>query len=629
MVEGGHEMAEEKELVMVFDTNTIQHLGIRMYSTLPPVIAEIVANSYDADAKKVEIYLNDAESLEIIIKDDGHGMEFNELNPKFLKIGRNRRDEEGGMLSPGGRPVIGKKGIGKLSFFGISKLIIVETVKGALLNEFTMSLDEILQEKGLYKPTIIIINKKVDKEHGTTIKLHDLKRKSKFIPMDIARSLARSFRVFDEKDFDVKIIHNSEEVIELTNDMKYEGMSFEFLWKLPITDKELIAKLPEYDYSSQINGKIISSEKTVPADMKGIALFSNGKLVNDHGFYGDKATSHGYEYLTGDLDVSFIDEWDEDVISTNRRSLNWENEETLKLAAYLRNVITGIYNQQREFKGEKKKKRIEIIVGSDIDEWLVSLPRHEQKLARDIVKTIVSSEELNDEKASDLITYVQDSFKFESFKDFAAELDDIAEISNEHLLQLLRDWKLIEAKEFYRLSIVRVKAIEQFEEYISQNAREVPTLHDFFKQLPWLLDPRIMEFKDEVYYSTLLGENYPDADEELESNRRIDFVCMIFANNFFIIELKRPRHKLRKKDIDQAIDYRTFVESLKGNEVTSATSTVAYIVCGERDDNRIVADMAETYRAKGHIFVRTYHELLNNARNYHQEFIDKYDEMKK
>ena len=169
MAEGSPKTTEEKELVMEFDPNTIQHLGIKMYSTLPPVIAEIVANSYDADAKEVNIYLNDTGSLEIIIEDDGHGMSYPELNPKFLKIGRNRREEDGGMLSPGGRPVIGKKGIGKLSFFGIAKLIIVETFKGNLLNAFSMSLDDILQERDVYKPKIACKDKKDEKQHVTTI----------------------------------------------------------------------------------------------------------------------------------------------------------------------------------------------------------------------------------------------------------------------------------------------------------------------------------------------------------------------------------------------------------------------------------------------------------------------------
>ncbi len=627
MIEGSPETLEEKELVMEFDPNTIQHLGIKMYSTLPPVIAEIVANSYDADAKEVKVYLNDTDELEIIIEDDGHGMAYTEINPKFLKIGRNRREEENGTESPGGRPVIGKKGIGKLSFFGISKLIIVKTIKGHLLNTFSMNLNDILEERDLYKPKIMHKNEKAGKEHGTTVTLYDLKRKSKFSPNDIARSLARTFRVFDEKDFDVKIIHNNVNVIELTNDMKYEGIPIEFEWKLPITDKELVAKLPEYEYSPEITGRIISSGHTVPADMKGVALFSNGKLVNDHGFYGNKATSHGYEYLTGDLDVSFIDKWDEDVISTNRRSLNWEDEETMKLASYLRDVITTIYNKQRELKGEKKKKRIEKIVGTDIDEWIKDLPKHEQKLARNVVNTIVNSEELDDEKASDLISYVQDSFKFESFKEFAAELDALAGVSEEALLKLLKDWELIEAKEFYKLSLVRIEAIKTFEKHIKGNALEVPTVHGFLKTFPWLLDPRIMEFKDEIYYSTLLREAYPDDKEELESNRRIDFLCTSLVNSRFVLELKRPQHKIRLVDLLQADDYRTFVESKQGNEPEEEKTVVAYVICGERNYERKVASIEEALRGK--VYVRTYHDLLIRAQKYHQEFIDKYDEMQK
>ena len=49
----------ENELKMTFTPNTIEHLGVRMYSTLPPVIAELIANSQDADASRVDIFLKD------------------------------------------------------------------------------------------------------------------------------------------------------------------------------------------------------------------------------------------------------------------------------------------------------------------------------------------------------------------------------------------------------------------------------------------------------------------------------------------------------------------------------------------------------------------------------------------
>jgi signal transduction histidine kinase len=69
---------------MRFDPNTIEHLGVKMYSALPPIIAEIVSNSYDAEARKVDIFLDDTNSSKsITISDDGHGMNFSEINTKF------------------------------------------------------------------------------------------------------------------------------------------------------------------------------------------------------------------------------------------------------------------------------------------------------------------------------------------------------------------------------------------------------------------------------------------------------------------------------------------------------------------------------------------------------------------
>lgn len=102
---------------MTFTPNTIEHLGVRMYSTLPPVVAELIANSYDADATKVHVHLIDNGNKEIVVSDNGHGMSFSEINDKFLRIGRNRRNDEDSQESPGRRKVIGKKGLGKLSFF--------------------------------------------------------------------------------------------------------------------------------------------------------------------------------------------------------------------------------------------------------------------------------------------------------------------------------------------------------------------------------------------------------------------------------------------------------------------------------------------------------------------------------
>ena len=35
----------EPKLFMKFEANTIQHLGVKMYSTMPPALAELIANA--------------------------------------------------------------------------------------------------------------------------------------------------------------------------------------------------------------------------------------------------------------------------------------------------------------------------------------------------------------------------------------------------------------------------------------------------------------------------------------------------------------------------------------------------------------------------------------------------------
>ena len=133
----------EKKLRFTYDNQTIDHLGVKLYSTIPPMLAELISNAWDADAHNVWISLENGENKRITVKDDGSGMSFEELNDKFLKIGRNRRLDLNEDKTAGGRLVLGKKGLGKLSMFGIGRLITVTSVKDGLETSFTMDYDRI------------------------------------------------------------------------------------------------------------------------------------------------------------------------------------------------------------------------------------------------------------------------------------------------------------------------------------------------------------------------------------------------------------------------------------------------------------------------------------------------------
>src|ERR1700704_6800301 len=73
---------------LTVDLQVLRHLGIGLYSNVPAVVSEMVANAYDADAETVDVNVKDDE---IVIKDDGLGMSVWDANAKFLTVGYDKR----------------------------------------------------------------------------------------------------------------------------------------------------------------------------------------------------------------------------------------------------------------------------------------------------------------------------------------------------------------------------------------------------------------------------------------------------------------------------------------------------------------------------------------------------------
>src|SRR5436189_6285709 len=84
--------------------SVLNHLGRNLYRNSITVLGEAISNSWDADAKNVWIAI-DSRSGSFTIKDDGIGMDADDFQGKFLKIGYTKR-AAGKMQPPGKRPFI-------------------------------------------------------------------------------------------------------------------------------------------------------------------------------------------------------------------------------------------------------------------------------------------------------------------------------------------------------------------------------------------------------------------------------------------------------------------------------------------------------------------------------------------
>jgi len=616
-------MVEEKEekLKLVFDPNTIEHLGISLYSKLPSVLSELISNSWDADAEDVRIEFKDNGSIkEIHYSDDGNGMTFRELQEKYLVIGRNRRIKTGMQVSEvKGRKVIGKKGLGKLSVFGICNIIEVVSVKNRKKNHFIMNLTEIRESDGSYEPTIVLKDKVSNEASGTKLFLKEIRRKSSFELDKIALSLSKKFLIFDEMKS--TLILNSSEETPVTNDLKYRELNVQFEWKFPTEKFD-----KTYKYWDKIDGTIFTLETPVKdTEMRGIYLTSRGKIVNVAEFYGARDNDQFHSYVTGYLEVDFIDEFKDDVISTDRLSLNWENDDTKELQNYLQWIIKKIGSEWRNRRSSLKKATIKSESRIDIDEWQKELPTYEKDLSNKIIGPILENSNIDVMESSAIIGNVIDKFNNKVFKDYASKIADISKPEEIPLLLTLMDeWKTIEAKEVKGLADARIEVIKQFENYLNTNTKEVPTLHNFLKKFSWLLDPRILEFRDEVTYSNLLKESF--SEEKLdEKDRRIDFLCSnALGEILYVIEIKRSQFRVDAKALEQAYDYGSFLKEKYATQ-TGFSKVVCYVVGGSKSGERRFKDKEQTYMRTGEVFVKTYRELLEQSKEYHKEFIEAYD----
>src|SRR5205823_2421551 len=116
---------------------------------------------------------------EIIVRDDGRGMSFEECNSLYLSVGRNRRAAGEEWTTPYNdlkpRKVQGRKGIGKLAGFGIADRIAIRTVQDKQVSHFALDFTALTRspnfadEQGYSPEPLPDDGESKDETPGTTI----------------------------------------------------------------------------------------------------------------------------------------------------------------------------------------------------------------------------------------------------------------------------------------------------------------------------------------------------------------------------------------------------------------------------------------------------------------------------
>ena len=109
---------------------TIDHLGREQIADCPTAISELWKNSYDAYARRVELHIFDGDVPLAALLDNGHGMNKDEFENKWLVVGTDSKIGQSQLTAADRhglphRPRQGQKGIGRLSCANLGSLLLL------------------------------------------------------------------------------------------------------------------------------------------------------------------------------------------------------------------------------------------------------------------------------------------------------------------------------------------------------------------------------------------------------------------------------------------------------------------------------------------------------------------------
>jgi hypothetical protein len=593
---------------MEFEPTTIEHLGLRLYSSLPPVIGELVSNAWDADAPRVDVDFPQGplgDTSEVIVKDTGCGMDTHAVQDAYLRIGRDRRESERTDRSPGNRLLTGRKGLGKLSAFGVASELEIRTVKDGSAVCIRLNYDDMKAwPRGKpYEPELVTKRSGPTKEKpGTEVRVRHMHRTRAIEETWVRRELARRYTMIGT-GFDVYV--NGTPIQPSDRRLKE---SCRKCWDVSEIDGTGVA---DSSRGWQVSGWIGLVEKSSQTE-RGVDVFARGKAVELDTMFGLRTTHAQFAraYVVGEVNAEFLDQ-EEDNIATARNSVNWESEAGQKLQEWGAKALKDVFGRWIEL--QRKEKEETIIKTANFDEWLETRLPREQRVARKLISAIVADPNIDPEAAAPMLEIIKVNIEFQAFQDLVDEIEESG-ASVPTLLRLFDDWRIIEAREHLRLSDGRLEAMEKLSGFIEKGALEVQQMQPLFEENTWLIDPAWDTAEGQTTYTQQLRKHCPESKNVPEVDRRIDILGIRISGEVHVVELKRPEKTLSRSDLEQIEEY---VDWARSNFVTTGSDSPRYVrgrlIVGKLSKN---AEIREKVRrlAGDDIRVEAYSDLLEGAR---------------
>lgn len=539
--------------LMTISRLTVDKLGVKLYDRVSAVLAELIANCYDADAESVTVTapmdtllaekkggkVKD-KGLEIVVEDDGCGMSPDEVNPFYLRVGAERRADpkRGDVSRKFKRKVMGRKGVGKLAPFGVCKVVEIISAGGPVVDgvdergkaarghkvaHFTLELDKIQQDTDSgYEPPPGPLDGTVRKQSGTKVILRDFNHRRVPDIAELSRQLAARFGV-QSSNWRITLRDGNEKPSQegyeaVVGDLDVDTMPASLLrLEDPKPKKGIVLgpiSLPDGKAHDKLRAGFEYEGKAYPVTgwigyakvpykdevMAGVRIYCRDKIAAQTPVFNLKAGFTGEHsvrsYLVGELHADWLDE-EEDLIRTDRQDILWSGDLGRTFEAWGQAVVKVVGTLTLEPMRKNMWERF--LDASKFDERVLEeYPATDLKDVRDncveVARLIAKSargDELNDPEHVESL--VQLSLLFGPHLTVDQQLEKAAEGAGHPIAvisRLLRTARIAELSSFGGIAAKRVDVIERLEHHKDDAATIEAVLQDLLESAPWLINPQ-------------------------------------------------------------------------------------------------------------------------------------------
>lgn len=400
-------MTNEKEYKLEIDPRILKILSENLYTNIYYVIAELVANAYDADANNVYITIS---KNELVIEDDGMGMNYEQVK-SYLKVGNESRTNEENSLTPKGRRKMGRKGVGKLAALSLAESYKLQTCKNGEMNGFIVTKD--IDEFGILEPLnndTNLFEYKKSEENGTIVKVENIDIEIHKQIETVAKNILKIFPIINSQfrihifyndkniileDFNKEILGQLSTLITIGADYKYlfdkfnvESDKFkkhlQAVKSKPFSMKDKVGNSNNYEICvcGWIGTYISTKGRTKTfSDFPDnhISIYANGKMGEFNILPNITTNRMAESYIVGHFHIDIFEKTElPDMSLSNRQGYNTNDIRYIKAMDICKNLLIEALNQYNEYVDHKNSLKKDADIKFKLDK--------EKKLNEEVVK---------------------------------------------------------------------------------------------------------------------------------------------------------------------------------------------------------------------------------------------------